>query len=194
MVWIYDIPQRKTAMSEAAVRGPESSISVAPKCGGAIKYTMRGTQLLSGGMTTIPKASADNLWIHSKVYSCGGENDLHAHPDEDHTFFVLQGTANFEFGDGSALSVENFEGVLIPKGTLYRFTAAEEQNLVMLRIGGAQRGAGWSGEIVQGVPAEICRAIDKDGRIIFDTDKLKNKGKTPSEPVVPMPGHFFPGT
>lgn len=36
-----------------------------------------------------------NLWSHVKVYPEGGENQLHAHPVEDHLFLVLAGQATF---------------------------------------------------------------------------------------------------
>ena len=164
-----------------------SPISPAPT---AVKYSLRGEQLLATGMTTGAKATTDNLWVHSKVYSRGGENELHAHAVEDHTFFVVQGSAQFYFGDGSNQVVERFEGFLIPKGSLYRFHALGEENLVMLRIGAAQRGDDWSGELRNGAPVEIRRALDPAGNPI--PSKSLAKGRTPAEPVTPLPGRFFP--
>jgi hypothetical protein len=78
------------------------------------------------------------LWAHSKVYSGGGENALHSHETEDHLFFVLQGRATFHFADGSTAQARQFEGMMIPRGTQYRFHAHEEEgNLVLLRVGAA---------------------------------------------------------
>jgi mannose-6-phosphate isomerase-like protein (cupin superfamily) len=158
----------------------------------AVRYTMRGAQLLSSGMTTIPLAATDNLWIASKVYSRGGENALHAHNIEDHTFFVLQGKAEFHFGDGSTAVVETYDGVMLPKGTMYRFHSVGEGNLVMLRVGGAQR-IDPNSPFTKGSPAEIRSATvtDEFGKPILDTKSIQ-KGKTPAEPVVPLQGEFFP--
>jgi mannose-6-phosphate isomerase-like protein (cupin superfamily) len=158
----------------------------------AVKYTMRGTQLLSSGMTTIPLTATDNLWIASKVYSHGGENALHAHKAEDHTFFVLQGKAEFHFGDGSTTIVDTFEGVLLPKGVMYRFHSVGEGNLVMLRVGGGQR-KDLSAPFTKGSPADIRVGTTTDGfgNPILNTKSIQ-KGKTPAEPVVPIEGAFFP--
>jgi quercetin dioxygenase-like cupin family protein len=35
------------------------------------------------------------MWVVLKTYAADGENGLHAHPSEDHTFVVLQGEAPF---------------------------------------------------------------------------------------------------
>jgi len=155
-----------------------------------VKYSLRGTQLLSRGQTTIPKAAGDNLWIHSKVYSGGGENALHAHAVEDHTFFVLQGAAEFEFAGGRKEVVGRFEGVFLPHNSLYKFHALGDENLVMLRVGSAQRRDDWSGEIAHGLPAEVMQFLDERGVPIVDANS-QEKGKTPGEPAVPIPGKYF---
>jgi mannose-6-phosphate isomerase-like protein (cupin superfamily) len=159
----------------------------------AVGYSLLGLPLLETGMTTTPLAQAANLWVHGKVYSRGGENALHAHTVEDHTFFVVQGAARFSFADGAERLVRTFEGVLLPKGTAYRFEAEGGENLVMLRIGAAQIGADWSGDIVKGSPAEVRQAsvLDAEGRPILDPEA---KGRTPAEPVRPLAGRVFGAT
>jgi mannose-6-phosphate isomerase-like protein (cupin superfamily) len=160
----------------------------------AVKFTMRGTQLLSSGMTTIPLTATDNLWIASKVYSSGGENALHAHNAEDHMFFVLQGKAEFHFGDGSTTVADTFEGVSLPKQTMYRFHSIGEGNLVMLRVGGGQR-KDLSAPFTKGSPADIRVGTTTDGagNPILNTKSIQ-KGKTPAEPVIPLEGQVFPRT
>jgi mannose-6-phosphate isomerase-like protein (cupin superfamily) len=144
---------------------------------GAKKYSMRGMPQLSQGTTNDPLATADNLWLQAKVYASGGENSLHAHTIEDHSFFVLQGEATFYFGDGSSCGVQQYEGVMIPKGTSYRFQASEEVNLVLLRIGGAQR-----------------KTTGVDQLQAHGTPKVSRSGsaKTPNPPAIAIPGKFFP--
>ncbi len=53
------------------------------------------TPLLSAGQTNTPVAGTDLLKVRVKVYAEGGENVLHAHFDEDHSFIILQGQATF---------------------------------------------------------------------------------------------------
>ena len=105
----------------------------------AVVFSMRNLPLLEQGTTYDPLATAENLWVSVKVYASGGENALHSHGGEDHSFIVLQGKANFTFGDGRTELVGVHQGVMIPKGVEYRFEADEAENLVMLRVGGGER-------------------------------------------------------
>src|SRR5207253_2949458 len=52
-------------------------------------------QLPQQGRTDTPVAASDKMWVVLKTYAADGENGLHAHPNEDHTFVVLQGEATF---------------------------------------------------------------------------------------------------
>ena len=157
---------------------------------GPTKFSMRGMPLLSSGASFDALASADNLWLSIKVYSSGGENALHKHRTEDHAFVVLQGRATFHFGDGSSCEARQFEGIMLPKGTLYKFEADEAENLVLLRIGGAQRND-LANRLLQkhGVPAELAgNTFDADGSVKVGSDP---KTGTPSQPIIPIPGKFF---
>jgi mannose-6-phosphate isomerase-like protein (cupin superfamily) len=162
---------------------------------GAQKFTMNGLQLLASGTQTTPMLACENMWLHSKVYSRGGENALHAHVTEDHTFFVLQGAAEFTLGDGSTMLAERFEGVMIPKGTHYKFEAQGEGNLIMLRIGAGVeapatvRNAFGLGDAREG-PVVQLDIVDEDNRPILDNNSAQ-KGRSPSEPRIPIPGRFF---
>ena len=123
---------------------------------GASKFSMRGLPLLSEGASFDALATAENLWLSVKVYSSGGENALHVHTVEDHAFVALQGRGTFHFGDGSTTEVLQYEGVMIPKGVSYRFQADEKENLVLLRIGAAQRKTEGIAELQRhGTPMEL---------------------------------------
>jgi mannose-6-phosphate isomerase-like protein (cupin superfamily) len=100
-----------------------------------MQFTMRGIPLVEQGQTMEPLAVAEHLWLHAKVYQGGGENGLHMHATEDHAFIVVSGRATFFDGDARSWEVGAFDGVMVPKGTLYRFEAAEDENLVMIRVG-----------------------------------------------------------
>jgi mannose-6-phosphate isomerase-like protein (cupin superfamily) len=168
-----------------------SGVSEPRMCDGATKFSMRGLPLLAEGASFDALASTDNLWLSVKVYSSGGENALHAHAVEDHAFVVLKGRATFHFGDGSSCDAVQYEGVLIPKGSLYRFDAGEDENLVLLRIGGAQRKNLEDRRLRRnGMPEELKgTAYDADGSL---KDGRAPKTGTPSKKIIPIPGKFFP--
>ncbi len=93
-------------------------------------------QMLEQGRTDTVLAATEDLSVRLKVYASGGENELHAHPDEDHVFVILQGSALFYGPDGETQSVAANQGFMMPKGMLYRFNATStDECLVMLRIG-----------------------------------------------------------
>ena len=52
-------------------------------------------QLPQQGRTDTPLAASDKMWVVLKTYAADGENGLHAHPNEDHSFVVLQGEERF---------------------------------------------------------------------------------------------------
>ena len=155
----------------------------APQC-----FSLRELPLLQTGMTTTAMAHADNLWVHGKIYSQGGENSMHAHRVEDHVFFILHGSALFEFGDGSRREIRELEGVLLPKGVLYNFHSTGVDNLVMLRVGAAQIGADWSGVFRRGVPEETRSAVNPEGEPLKSGSRAK--GRTPAELVKVLEGRF----
>lgn len=70
-----------------------------------------------------------------KTYASGGENEIHAHTNEDHVFVVLQGGATFFGPRGETREVGRNDCVLVPAGALYSFHANEGEPLVMLRVG-----------------------------------------------------------
>jgi quercetin dioxygenase-like cupin family protein len=102
-------------------------------------FRMR-TQLLDAGNTELPLAVGDNLWIKIKVYAEGGENHLHAHPYQDHSFIVLDGKACFHGPRGERRTLKRNEGVFLPAGSYYWFEQVGEQPLVVLRLGATKPG------------------------------------------------------
>ena len=98
------------------------------------RYSMK-VPLLTSGRTNQVLARTETFEVRAKVYAAGGENALHTHLDEDHTFFVLDGEATFYGPDGQSTVVGRYEGLMIPAGAYYRFESTGETNLVLLRIG-----------------------------------------------------------
>lgn len=92
-------------------------------------------QLLDNGRSNTPIAETDNMWARLKVYASGGENTLHAHPNEDHMFIILAGTAQFHGPNGEEKTLGRNEGIMLPAGSFYNFEATSEEPLVLLRVG-----------------------------------------------------------
>jgi mannose-6-phosphate isomerase-like protein (cupin superfamily) len=111
-------------------------------------------QLPKRGRTNVPLAATKKMWIVLKTYAADGENELHAHPSEDHAFVILQGKGTFYGPNGEERTIGKNEGVMLPHGTYYWFKAVGDEPLVLLRIGCAsQEGATSRGRInIEGKP------------------------------------------
>jgi quercetin dioxygenase-like cupin family protein len=71
-----------------------------------------------------------------KRYAEGGENKMHCHPTEDHTFYVLEGEATFHIGeDKNVVVAGQYDGVYLPRGTYYWFLSSGPTKLIMIRVG-----------------------------------------------------------
>lgn len=90
--------------------------------------------LLSQGRLDEVLSETELMQIRMKVYAEGGENTLHTHTSQDHSFIVLQGRAVFYDKEGNSRTVGRYEGVMLPRGAYYWFHAEEGEPLVMLRI------------------------------------------------------------
>ncbi len=98
-------------------------------------FKMRAPLPKQGNDRTLLAAS-DKMWLFLNTYGPkGGENRLHAHTTEDHVFIVLQGRARFEGPDGEIAEIGRNEGINLPRGTLYTFSAMDGEHLVLLRVG-----------------------------------------------------------
>jgi len=94
-------------------------------------------QLPEQGRTNIVLGATRTLSVVLKTYASGGENELHAHTNEDHMFYILQGSATFHGPNGETRVVRQNEGIVLPCGSFYSFVADENEPLVMLRVGTA---------------------------------------------------------
>jgi quercetin dioxygenase-like cupin family protein len=74
------------------------------------------TPLTSQGRLDTVLAQADELQIRIKCYAEGGENVLHTHLKEDHSFIILQGQARFCDGDDNSQVLGRNEGIMLPDG------------------------------------------------------------------------------
>jgi mannose-6-phosphate isomerase-like protein (cupin superfamily) len=97
-------------------------------------FKMRARKL-SRGSTEEPLAIGKHLWLKIKVYGKGGENKLHAHANQDHSFIVLDGKARFHGPRGEKKTIGRHEGILLPAGSYYWFESVGKDPLVLLRAG-----------------------------------------------------------
>ena len=145
-----------------------------PGHGPPASYYRLRAQLLDQGRTNTFMAKSPNMWATLKVYASGGENALHAHPHEDHTFLVMQGRAVFYGPTGAGREIGPLEGIMLPAGSLYHFHAVEGEPLVLFRVG--------------------CRSGDADAASRTKTDgsaapsDSKDNGRVP---VIYKEGSYF---
>lgn len=134
-----------------------------------------GAQLLAQGRSDTTVAQTDLLRMRLKVYASGGENVLHLHPYEDHSFIVLQGEATFHIGvEDEVRVVTKYQGVMLPRGVSYWFQSSAPENLVMLRAGAAEK---WP----------------DDGRLGPDGHPIPgHSAENKTVESIPIPGKFFP--
>ena len=105
--------------------------------GQATQPTLFGMRahLPSSGRTDMPLAATPRMSVILKTYAEGGENGLHCHSYEDHSFIVLQGEAVFHGDDGEIGRLRRHQGILLPSGVYYRFQAEPGEPLVIIRFG-----------------------------------------------------------
>ena len=121
-------------------------------------------QLPESGRTNQVFGASSHMSVVLKTYAKGGENELHAHTNEDHVFVVLQGSATFYGPRNEERHVAKNDCVLIPKDALYWFAADEGgEALVMVRIGAAIDAS-----------KDVLARVDKDGAP-FDGYSAANK-------------------
>lgn len=92
-------------------------------------------RLPTQGRTNQVLGASSRMNVVLKTYASGGENELHAHTNEDHLFVVMQGQAVFYGPRGETREVARNDCVLVPAGALYWFHASGDEPLVLLRVG-----------------------------------------------------------
>lgn len=92
-------------------------------------------QLLDAGSESRILAETDSLQMKIRVYAAHeGENAMHAHHNQDHSFVVLQGQARFYGPRGEAWELGRNEGIMLPEGAYYCFENSGDDPLVVMRI------------------------------------------------------------
>ena len=105
----------------------------------AQKFSLRTPYMKQGRITQLV-AETENMWLHTKINYEGGENEIHTHLDEDHSFIVLEGQMSVFDEKGNEMKLEKYQGVMLPKGAYYRYLNTGKENLVVLRIGAGIKG------------------------------------------------------
>lgn len=92
-------------------------------------------QLLDEGSRSDMLSDTGNLKIKIRCYAAGGgENAMHAHHNQDHSFIVLQGQARFYGPQGEVRDLARNDGIMLPSGCYYCFENSGTEPLVVLRI------------------------------------------------------------
>ena len=102
-------------------------------------FSLRTPYMKQGRITQLV-AETENMWIHTKINYEGGENEIHTHLDEDHSFIVLEGQMSVFDEKGNEIKVEKHQGVMIPRGAYYRYLNTGPENLVVIRVGSGIKG------------------------------------------------------
>lgn len=110
------------------------------------------TPYMKQGRVTQLVAETPSLWIHTKINAEGGENEIHTHLDEDHSFIVLEGEMSVFNEKGDEMKLKKYEGVLLPKGAYYRYLNTGDGNLVVLRIAAGTRNKPKAGQATRVTP------------------------------------------
>jgi len=108
-------------------------------------FSLRTPYMKQGRITQLV-AETENMWIHTKINYEGGENEIHTHLDEDHSFIVLEGQMSVFDEKGNELKVGKYQGVMIPRGAYYRYLNTGAENLVVIRVGAGIKGKKQGGE------------------------------------------------
>jgi mannose-6-phosphate isomerase-like protein (cupin superfamily) len=108
-------------------------------------FSLRTPYMKQGRITQLV-AETGNMWIHTKINYEGGENEIHTHLDEDHSFIVLEGQMSVFDEKGNELKVGKYQGVMIPRGAYYRYLNTGPENLVVIRVGAGIKGKKQGGE------------------------------------------------
>ena len=134
------------------------------------------TPLLKEGRLDTVLGESDLMQVRIKCYAEGGENALHTHLAEDHTFVILQGKARFSDREGVTAELGRNEGILLPRGAFYKFESCGDEPLVLLRVGANTEGRNKTDESRMG----------PDGRPL-PGHSVENLWKEP----VPIEGAFY---
>jgi mannose-6-phosphate isomerase-like protein (cupin superfamily) len=142
----------------------------------AYTFSLKTPYMKQGRVTQLVAETA-NMWIHTKINAEGGENEIHSHLDEDHSFIVLEGQMSVFDEKGNEMKVDQYQGVMIPKGAYYRYLITGDGILVVIRVGAGTKGQPQGGEDMR---------IRPDGKPLL-AGSVENKTLPPIE----MPGKFF---
>jgi len=80
-------------------------------------------------------AASDKMWVVWKIYAADGEDGLHPHPNEDHTFVVLQGEAKFYGPNHETLRSARTKAYCYHTVRFIGSKATSDELLVMVHIG-----------------------------------------------------------
>jgi mannose-6-phosphate isomerase-like protein (cupin superfamily) len=116
---------------EVADRSATEDFASAPP---PTRFRLRIPLLDAGSMSTV-LAKTENFELKIRCYAPNqGENAMHSHHNQDHSFVILQGTARFFGPRGEVWDLGRNEGIMLYDGSWYCFRNSGSEPLVVLRI------------------------------------------------------------
>jgi mannose-6-phosphate isomerase-like protein (cupin superfamily) len=102
---------------------------------GMTTFSYRSPQSTPRGKAIARLARGERVKASVQVLREGGENNLHSHEASDGLWFVLRGSVKW-YGDGDALvaTLNQHDGVLVPRGTPYWFEQTGDEPLELLHV------------------------------------------------------------
>ena len=122
-----------------------------------------------------------NLQIKIRCYAAGGgENAMHSHHNQDHSFIVLQGQARYYGPQGEVYDLTRNQGIMLPSGCYYCFENSGSEPLVVLRIESITKESALKG-------SDPAVRLGMHGQQIEPHAVENNREK----PIRPRPGAFY---
>src|SRR5688500_6827071 len=108
-------------------------------------FSLRTPYMKQGRITQLV-AETENMWIHTKINYEGGENEIHTHLDEDHSFIALEGQMSVFDEKGNELKVGKYQGDMTSNAAYCRCHIPGTNNLLVIRVGAGIKGNPQGGE------------------------------------------------
>jgi mannose-6-phosphate isomerase-like protein (cupin superfamily) len=88
--------------------------------------------------------------VNALVIPTGYGGNYHSHEEQEELYFVHQGRARFEFGDGSSHEVGTGGLVWVAPPTVRHYESIGEEDLILLCVGGKDGYVGRDGRVAEG--------------------------------------------
>jgi len=104
---------------------------------GLQRFSYRQPELGEGKRKSLTRlCTTDMIYSAMHMLQEGGDAPLHLHAAMDQVWFVIQGSAVFQDGDGNTHKLNQFDGICVPRGTAYGYRMDGTTPLLLLQFVG----------------------------------------------------------